>query len=356
MLAPKKRPDLRRLAAPLLMFTALLCAALVVIDLRDANLFYRKVSSPPWLLKPEETDQHNTNGGGTDTDTLQATTAIVQEPPPPDDYLAICLAVKDQSQDLPEWIYHHYFNMRIGHIYIMDDGSDPPMSSFADSFLVPAEALTFEYYNASQRVQWMQYHLYDECIEKWGEKHTWMAFIDADEFFDNPGKESIQDVLRTFEDDPNVGAVGVNWQMHTSNGRITRAQSVLAGYTECIFDDEENQGQGSDNQHVKSIVKTQLYGHAVSPHNFETKSGSVTVGESGDPIPYAYRTPISRERISLHHYAVKSYEEYEGKMHRGNAMSQPKGWEFWNHVEHEIPHVHCTEMSRWTTDIEGRRS
>jgi len=68
----------------------------------------------------------------------------------------------------------------------------------------------------------------------------------------------------------------------------------------------------------------------------------VTVGENGDVVnTEAFRVP-TRYRLALHHYAVRSKEEYEERMSRGNDA--PKDQKFWDHVEH-LPHVECPEMA-----------
>ena len=264
-----------------------------------------------------------------------------------DEYLAICLSVRDQAPDLPEWLQHHYYNMGVNKFYIMDDGSKPPMSDFVDSYGIPREALEFHYYDESQRVNYMQGKVYAECSQ-FGQNSTWMAFIDTDEFFDAPGPETLREVLQTFEPIQAIGAIGVSWRMHTSNGQLTRADSVLKTYTECIEDDDEHDGENTDNKHIKSIVRVKNFESMANPHKFNLKYNALTVGEHGDRIDhYAFRNPITRDRLSLHHYAVKSKEEYVQKMNRGNGMTDPKGWEFWNHVEQEMAHVDCPEMTRW---------
>lgn len=280
-----------------------------------------------------------------DDKTAAATTTAHPAQDNHDEYLAICLAVKDQGKDMPEWLQHHYHTMGIKRFYIMDDGSNPPLSSMQHTFGVPEEALTFVYFPESEHVPNMQYKVYDLCASTYGVNNTWIAYIDADEFFDTPGGETMDGILKGLEPLSHIGALGVNWQMHTSSGRLTRAESVRAEYTECIYDDVEHNGDGSDNKHIKTIVKTANYGGAINPHQFGTKD-SITAGEWGDEIHGGpFRQPITRERISLHHYAVKSKEEYEEKMNRSNAMGQPKGWEFWNHV-HELPHVVCDDLAK----------
>ncbi len=137
-----------------------------------------------------------------------------ESPPFPDDaipnneYVAICLSLRDQAQDLTESLVHHYHHHGIRRFYIMDDGSVPPMSSFEYPGL-PRSALTFTYQDRATRVEHMQTTFYNWCIERYREKHTWIAFFDGDEFLETPGNESFQEVLESFEKNETVGALGV---------------------------------------------------------------------------------------------------------------------------------------------------
>jgi hypothetical protein len=107
-------------------------------------------------------------------------------------------------------------------------------------------------------------------------------------------------------------------------------------------------GEQTANVHVKSIVKTSHAGAAINPHTFNLRPNTNTVGENGDIIhSQAFREPITRDRVSLHHYAVKSRQEFEEKLQRGNGMSDPKTENMWEEFENVIPHVSCTEMVRY---------
>lgn len=44
----------------------------------------------------------------------------------------------------------------------------------------------------------------------------------------------------------------------------------------------------------------------------------------------------------LHHYVVKSFEDYADKITRS-----AKGWSFWNHIEYELPHKACAQMMKY---------
>jgi len=175
-----------------------------------------------------------------------------------------------------------------------------------------------------------------------------MAFIDSDEFFETPGNETLRQILTKLDANPKVGALGVNWQMHTSSGLLKRPKSARKSFVHCLWDDPENGGVNSNNTHVKSIVKIEKALRPHNPHLWVLKDGAQTVGENNDAIvSEAFRSPITRNRIALHHYAGKSREEYEAKMHRGNAMDDPKGEYFWNSLEHYLPHVNCTAMAKY---------
>jgi hypothetical protein len=268
---------------------------------------------------------------------------------PSDEYVAICIAVKDQALDLPEFFIHHYHHIGIRRFYVMDDGTEPPLSTIP-YYGIPSTALTFEYQDPAARAPGhsQQLHIYQRCLENYGKKHTWMAFIDSDEFFETPGNETLKQILTKLEGNEKVGALGVNWQMHTSSGLLKRPQSARKSFVHCIWDDPENGGANSNNTHVKSIVKVEKAVRAFNPHMFVLKDGAQTVGENGDAIvSEAFRLPITRDRIALHHYAGKSREEYEAKMLRGNAMDDPKGEYFWNSLEHYLPHVNCTAMAKY---------
>lgn len=63
-----------------------------------------------------------------------------------DEYLAVCLFAKNQAADMVEFFQHHYHELGIRRFYVMDDGSEPPLSTFADEYGIPPEAIDFIYY------------------------------------------------------------------------------------------------------------------------------------------------------------------------------------------------------------------
>lgn len=299
-------------------------------------------------IKPTST---RGKSGATDlTTSVTVATASAATGNAKEEYLAICLSVKDQDRDLPEWFTHHYHHIGIRRFYIMDDGSDPPLSSRDIDYGIPKSAITFHYQDRATRAGRMQAVFYNQCVEWHGTNHTWMAFIDVDEFLEATStNETVNDVLKSFDQDDLVGALGVNWKTHTSNGLLKRPESCRKAFTSCLVDSpKELYGGTDDNHHIKSIVKTSFFSACQNPHKFGLRDGAMTVGENGDVIDsIAWRSPITRDRIALHHYSVKSKEEYEEKILRSNGMSDPKNQGYWDHVEYEIPQEECKEMARY---------
>jgi chemotaxis protein histidine kinase CheA len=269
---------------------------------------------------------------------------------PPDDYVALCVAVKDQTADLPEFFIHHFHHIGIRRFYIMDDRSKTPLSSVKD-YGIPNEYITFESQEPYTRQggHHEQMAIYERCMNSHRLEHTWLAFIDADEFIEmTAGNETLQDLLHEFEKHEDIGALAMNWRMHTSSGLEKRPESARKAFVDCIWDDDENGGAASNNTHVKSIVRTSRGTRPVGPHMWFLNGDTKTVGEHMDPVTtQAWRLPITRTRIALHHYAGKSREEYEEKMLRGNAMDDPKGESFWNSLEHGLQLVPCLEMAKY---------
>jgi hypothetical protein len=271
------------------------------------------------------------------------------KPAPADteEYVAFCVAHRNQLRDLPEFLTHHYHHHGIRRFYIMDDRSDPPISSFKD-FGIPRSALSFQYYDKKGQYPDMQQHIYSECVRLYGSQHTWMAFIDADEFFETRDGETLPSILHELGKNESVGALGVNWRLHSSANLTTRPESMRHSFTACVEDPEvlavPNLPVWKDNRLIKSIVKTSVFEKPLSPHMFKTQNGTHTVGEHGDKIEDGdgIRQPITRDRIGLHHYTVKSREQFEEKM----KSWSDKGWEYWDHIE-GLPQVQCQEMTKY---------
>lgn len=69
-----------------------------------------------------------------------------------DEYLAVCLLARDQALDMVEFFEHHYYEMGIRRFWVMDDASDPPLSTFQNDYGIPPEAIDFVYHEKTTDV------------------------------------------------------------------------------------------------------------------------------------------------------------------------------------------------------------
>ena len=320
------------------------------IEIANSPMRNTKIQTPTANLPPDQVMADLYTPGFTLPDQIPVT-----QPPedqlveialsPKEEYFSLCVAAKDQAQDLPEFLSHHYHHMNVSRFYIMDDRSDPPLETF-DYPEIPRSALTFNHYTEA-RGEWgqMQLWIYEECMFHYRANHTWMGFIDVDEFLEIRTNETMEGILREFPN--NTGQLSVNWKMQTSSGLIHRPKSVRESFVTCIKNGPDIDDETLDDRHVKSIVRTEKYNGIQSPHMFRLKDDAISVGEDGKTFSpgHAWRIPITRERTVLHHYVLKSKDEFQEKADRWKGEI-PKGWDFWDRLE-KTPHMDCPEMARY---------
>ena len=266
--------------------------------------------------------------------------------PPGDDeeYMSMCLMVKNQHLDLPEWFSHYYYHHGIRRFYVMDDGSQPPISIVPD-YGIPNSAITFTYIPRTpieERPEPMQHHIYGEmCMKDYGKRHTWMAFLDADEFLEMRNGQTLMQWLHDWEGNDTVGAVAAQWLAHTSAGLLTRPTGgARKNFDKCVVDDPNG-----ENKHVKMFVRTELFQQVNTVHHIGTKDGYLEVGEHGDPTG-TVRYPITHDKWALHHYGVKSRQQFLEKQDRGNAnaVAEPIPDSLWENIN-AANEVDCKELT-----------
>lgn len=104
---------------------------------------------------------------------------------------------------------------------------------------------------------------------------------------------------------------------------------------------------GVDNEHVKVFVKPGKFKEPMNLHMMRLTEGARTVGEKGDTVDrFAWRVPVTRDRVSFHYYATKSKEGYQQKIDRSNGMGMAKGWDWWDWIA-GLPSSECKKMTAY---------
>ena len=230
---------------------------------------------------------------------------------------AICAIQKDALPYIDEWVDYHY-SIGFKKIFVYDNS--------------PEFALVEWYNNRKNRTHDVdfieikhfpgngeQMHAYEDCIDRISDSksHSWIAFIDLDEFFviqDRQTYPHIMDLLDTLPRD--AGALGVNWYVAGySNQTIYEPKPVTLRF---------QRRQPMTNAHIKSIVRvssvseiTEVWVHNVK---FVDKTrGFKTMDTNGGIIQDAFNENGPTDKIVLYHYHTKSIEEFKARCNRGRA-------------------------------------
>jgi hypothetical protein len=130
--------------------------------------------------------------------------------PPP--YVAMCLSVKDQHDDILEWV-QHYEALGVERAYVYDHGSSVPMSGVLGTDIARGQ-VAYEYLGNETDFggQRPQLWIYDRCLRMHGPEHAWLAFFDADEFLVLSGAHADRTLPDFLHDYAAFGGLGVNWR------------------------------------------------------------------------------------------------------------------------------------------------
>ena len=254
-------------------------------------------------------------------------------------YLSACLIFKNEAHYLNEWI-EHYSRIGVEHFYLYDNESSDDALNTIHPWLHGNKVSYFRIDG-----QGMQLAAYRHCIENFRSNHTWIAFLDIDEFLFSPLVTDIRAVLCNFENEAGLVA---NWLCFGTSGYTNRSdRPVVNTYTRrceidyCDFDSnllrdrpgavkafeagDSNYFQNPRNyygqcNHIKSIVNARyVCDVGWSPHHFSYIDNKVPVTATGMPTPGPFTNEVDINSLRINHYFTKSEEEYMHKLRRGRA-------------------------------------
>ncbi len=176
-----------------------------------------------------------------------------------------------------------------------------------------------------------QVHAYNTMLRRWGKEIDRIAFLDADEFLvSSHGLDAIEQLEQLLAP-PDVGAVGINWRSFGSSGLEKRTDGlVIERFERCGPDDHPSC------RHIKTYAKCAAI-DVQRIHRANLLPGYRYLNTAGQEIQFtkpgaseAVRDGelcmnIGSSELRVHHYAVKSLQEFiEKKQKRGDAMSGPE--------------------------------
>jgi len=233
-----------------------------------------------------------------------------------EDSAAICTIQKGGLRYIDEWVDYH---LAIGFekIYIYDNSDDFELKQWYNTKREQQQnsnsTVTVVVKHFPGPVQ-QQPSIMDCGISiQNARSHSWIAFIDLDEYIVLKKHKYILDLLHTV-DKKKAGGLALNWLLFDFNNHLK--------YKPLPMTKRFQRAALSADQHVKTIVRTdQLRSHCGNPHGFiyidEKLTGVDTDGKQLDPQYFNIGGPT--DVAVIHHYYSKSIEEFASRCNRGRA-------------------------------------
>ena len=178
-------------------------------------------------------------------------------------------------------------------------------------------------------------------LQKPPAKHSWVGVFDGDEYlWLNPKWMALGGLEAFLKQYENAGALGINWIYYGSSGKMHRAvEGVRHGYRSCMPDGQH---------HIKSILHIPNGVYAKLSHYFQLVEGKEAVSELHEIIPNGgpFSPSYSVENISLHHYLLRSQEDFAKKSAKGAGDNSRKDWNFF-HAYDEMMNETCDQFATW---------
>lgn len=220
---------------------------------------------------------------------------------------AVCAIAIYEEKYIDEWVD---YNLAIGFkkLYIYDNSINFTLNSW--NRRRHDRRITVIHHPGQKGQKAPQFTAYNDCVPRARRGgFYWAAFFDLDEYLVLKKHRYVSGFL---EDYCSKGSVGINWRYFgTSNHSHYQSIPVLKRFQHYTPNNPEN-------LHIKSIVRLQDFEKTKHPHYVILKKGFHNKNTNGQTIKKALIDPVYDVAV-LHHYGMKSREEFIQKRLRGRA-------------------------------------
>ncbi|GLI63438.1 hypothetical protein VaNZ11_006329, partial [Volvox africanus] len=249
-----------------------------------------------------------------------------------DGYSALCVVGRNENPYIKEWVEYHNC-LGFSRIYLYDHNSTVPLLGEIKD-LVDSGFVVYTNYSGMHTkfkdgytsdldrfMSTVQGQAYKDCVDRFGQRHTFLGFIDIDEFLVIYDEKinNVDDLLREYEQHPGLS---IYWVLLGSSGHKDRPTGLVVDeYKACTPHDHKF------NTQFKTFANTRFRPVMYSPHRAvfaappdpETGLEPYMVDENHNRIPRGRNKNCTHRRAAVFHYVTKSLTDFNEKMHRGGG-------------------------------------
>lgn len=220
-------------------------------------------------------------------------------------YLSLTICIKDEAQYIEEWL-EYYLLQGVEHFYIYNNNGTDNTKEIIQKYIDMGVVTWIEYPG-----YFKQLHIYNHSIANFKYDTRWMGFIDIDEFIVPHRDKTTVDFLRKFE---KFNQVLIHWIIFGSAGHIKKTDGLVI--------ERFKKRQAYPSPYYKSIVNPRA---AIFTSVHWSVIFGYTTNESGNILQKNKSNKPTANIIQINHYMVKSLEEYNKKINRGQATNSGFG-------------------------------
>ncbi|KAJ9518800.1 hypothetical protein QJQ45_026089, partial [Haematococcus lacustris] len=299
-------------------------------------------------------------------------------------YSAICVVAKDENMYVREWLTYHRC-LGVDKVYLYDHSSTLPLRQGIEDLIASGYVqyipftgshvrYTHGFSSDLQRFQTtIQGQVYKDCLAQFSGRHTFMGFIDVDEFvaFHEPGLTDINSLLRRYEA---YGGLSLYWVLLGSSGHLQPpAAGVVASYRQCL------PRRHKANTQFKTFVNTAFRSENAGglamigqPHHLVSSCRSPTMysphrASFATSVATAYLVDENMRRIAkgrnknsthgvaaVYHYATKSRADFEAKRRRGGGAGVTRPSKYLRTLDAQCTAMCLAVMQTWNEACAAR--
>lgn len=219
------------------------------------------------------------------------------------DNLSICAIFQNEGPFLQEWIEFHKLQ-GVQHFYLYNNNSKDSYKRVLKPYIESKEVTLVDWlytFEPGATEKWLaiQRGAYKDCLAKFGQSSSWIAFIDIDEFLFCPTGETLPAFLNRYK---SYGGVCANWLLFGTSHveKVPNNRLMIEVLTYCSLPNNPR------NIRIKSIVQPKYVVDCDSAHSFLYKEGYFAVGPDEDAIIGGNSNHISHDKLRINHYWTRT--------------------------------------------------